>query len=189
MVDIDEEKSVMVKRGSNYIPLVLDTRLLMAVNGKASQNKQLSATYIMKMLVKHCKDDLTPETYRELIERYSKTVYEQRKEKLAKKEAKLKREEERLNLKRQELKLAKQNAKSYGKAVNIGVQKRVEKEIEDLEAEASDLACLIKNQREYKRKMQYDSSYTRLFDAKKLEDAEKRLEEIDSRLDELEGNK
>jgi len=71
----------MPKRGSNFIPLVLDTRLLVVVNGKASEKKQLNATYIMSVLVEHCKDELEPEAYEELKNRYSMTVYEQKKEK------------------------------------------------------------------------------------------------------------
>jgi len=106
------------KRGSNFIPLVLDTRLLMVINGKASQKNQLNATYIMSVLVEHSKDELKPQAYEELKERYSKTVYQQKEEKLANEKAKFEREKKKLALKEKELKFKEQNAETYREQTN-----------------------------------------------------------------------
>jgi len=99
----------MVKRGSNFIPLVLDTRLLVAINGKASEKKQLNATYIMALLVEHCKNDLSKETYEELSSRYKKTIDEQHREKVEKEKLKIAEQKRIIELKERELEIRDQN--------------------------------------------------------------------------------
>lgn len=122
----------MPKKGSNFIPLVLDTRLLVAVNGKASQKQQLNATYIMSVLVEHCETDLEPQAYNELKQRYSKTVYEQKKEKQAKAKAKLDREEEQLRLKRKELEIKERTSKAYQNQTRTNTENEIAELNEDL---------------------------------------------------------
>lgn len=95
----------------------------MAINGKASQKKQLNATYIMSLLVEHCKDILEPQAYEELKKRYSKTVYQQKKEKLAKEKAKIEAEKKKLALKEKELALKEKTAKSYEKQTDLSIEK------------------------------------------------------------------
>lgn len=99
----------MVKRGSNFIPLVLDTRLLVALNGKASAKNQLNATYIMGLLVEHCKEDLPQDVYEELKKRYEKTINEQYAEKQVKEKERLELERRKLDLKERELNIRETN--------------------------------------------------------------------------------
>ena len=108
----------MLKRGSNFIPLVLDTRLLVALNGKASAKNQLNATYIMALLVEHCRNDLDPNVYEELKERYKKTIVEQYAEKQAKEKERLEMERRELEIKERELGIREQNAQAHQDAVS-----------------------------------------------------------------------
>jgi hypothetical protein len=124
--------SIMVKRGSNFIPLVLDTRLLVALNGKASDKRQLNATYIMALLVEHCRDVLEPDTYEELKNRYNKTIEEQYREKQAKEKERLKFERRKLEAKEKELEIKHANSLLFGEQTRIAVEKPKQKEIEEL---------------------------------------------------------
>lgn len=177
-----EQVKQLVKRGSNFIPLVLDTRLLMVVNGKARDKEQLNATYIMGLLVEHCKNDLEPEAYEELKKRYSKTVYQQKREKLAKEKAKIEREKKKLSLRAKELKLQEQRTKAYGQAMNLGVAKRKEKELESLYEDKESLDYSIEQQKSFR-----DNDKTNhLFDQTKLNEYEKELAQVRKQLEQLE---
>jgi transcription initiation factor TFIID subunit TAF12 len=113
----------MVKRGSNFIPLVLDTRLLVALNGKASFKNQLNATYIMALLVEHCKDVLSEEVYEELKERYDKTIEEQYREKRQKERERLELEKRKLEAKERELAIKEQNSKVFQEQTEMSIEK------------------------------------------------------------------
>ena len=130
----------MVKRGSNFIPLVLDTRLLVVLNGKASAKNQLNATYIMGLLVEHCREDLNPEVYQELKERYEKTIEQQYAEKQAKEKEQLELERKKLDLKERELKIREQNSEvRTDKQNEIQQEKDREQEINNLERELENI--------------------------------------------------
>jgi len=165
----------MPKRGSNFIPLVLDTRLLMAINGKASKKKQLNATYIMALLVEHCKNALTKEAYEELKERYRKTVYEQKKAKMAKEKAKIERERRQLALKEKELAIKELTAESYREQTKTSIERKKMVEIEPL----------LKEKRDKERWIKSYEGYSKGFPAKQMEQYKQRLKEINERLKEL----
>jgi hypothetical protein len=101
------------EKPQNLLNLRLDARLQTALNKLSGNNNQLPATYVLKVLVEHCKNELSQEAYEELIERYSKTIEQQVKEKELKQQ--LREEKERLaqEFRLRELALKEQNAETY----------------------------------------------------------------------------
>lgn len=177
----------MPKRGSNFIPLVLDTRLLMVINGKASQKKQLNATYIMSVLVEHCKNQLEPETYQQLKERYAKTVYQQKKEKIAKEKAKIKREKERTAQKERELRIKERTAESYAQQTTHTVNKEKQTERRKLLAEKRRIEAQIKRLK-HKPKDKPNKTLYHLEVLMPLKELEAKLNEVNEKLDTASSN-
>jgi len=154
----------------------------MVINGKASQKKQLNATYIMALLVEHCKNDLEPETYQQLKERYAKTVYQQKKEKLAKERERLRREKEKMVQKERELQIKERTAESYAEQTTHTVNKEKQAERRKLLAEKRRIEAQIKR---LKQKPVNKPNKTRyiLEVSMPLKELENRLKEINKELD------
>ena len=121
----------MNKNGSNFIPLVLDTRLLVAVNKKSSEKKQLNATYLLSLIVEHCKDDLSIEAYDELKLKYSISAEEQMELKRLKEIERKELEKKKLEIKERELAFKEKNAVAYKKQTEIYEEKRERKRLEE----------------------------------------------------------
>jgi hypothetical protein len=161
----------MVKRGSNFIPLVLDTRLLVALNGKASAKNQLNATYIMGLLVEHCKEDLPQDVYEELKKRYEKTINEQYAEKQVKEKERLELERKKLELKERELNIRDANREI-----------RTENQLEEKQTEIDKIKDYITEMRDsIKYAERHNNPQLKAIYEQQLADAEAKLKELEGK--------
>src|SRR4030067_453186 len=120
------------KQRDNVLQLFLDTRLLVAVSGLASQKKQGNKTYILNLINEACKNELPPEAYEELKAKYSLTVYDQKSLKAEKLKKKMAKDERKL-------KALESNAEAYKKQTQQVLNKDTEQKIRELKVQRARL--------------------------------------------------
>lgn len=147
---------------TNLLPLRLDSRLQTALNKLSGEKKQLLATYVLRLLVEHCKNELSTEAYAELLERYSKTIEQQVAEKKLKEQKRLEREKLNDSFRERELALKEKNAQAYEDISKLPIREKI------------DRLLAIKHQFERSLKVNSNPQYQQV--------AEKKLKEIDEKL-------
>lgn len=163
----------MNQNGSNFVALVLDTSLLVAVNKKASENKQLNATYLLSVIVEHCKEELTEEAYSRLKKKYSISAEEQMTAKKLRQKEQFETKKKELELKEREIALKEQNALMYRKQTQLSIgkkKKEIEKQLRNLTSE----------------RRHYSEAPPKIYDYYGDDEIKKILAEIDEKIRDLE---
>jgi hypothetical protein len=132
-----ETEKVSVKP-VNTVTLYLSAPLLTLINAKSGEANQYSATWIMKLLTEHFKDEIITrygqQTFDALVVRYSQTSVEQTEANNREKEEHYKRKLEKLELLKRELAIKEKNASTYGDiAKNASEKREMEKKAKEIQ--------------------------------------------------------
>jgi hypothetical protein len=170
----------MNQNGSNFVALVLDTSLLVAVNKKASENGQLNATYLLSVIVEHCKEELSEDAYKKLKMKYSISAEEQMIAKKLKQKERLDMKKKELELKERDIALREKNAAFYRKQTQLSIDKK-KKEIE------KELRMANNRKNQITNANSSDYAYSSKSKEERLAETEEEIERLKSKLRKLDS--